>query len=494
MTRHAALVLALAVACGEDGEGEGGTTGGSADDDGASATMSGSMTMSGSASASDDTDGSASATTAGSESVDDTGSPPVECTDECRFVRAGAAGSGADWDDAMPALPDPLGRGLVYFVAAGSYPGATFDDPGGTDPIRVLRATADDHGTDAGWDPAYAEGLAEFGPLVLAAPGLELDGRGALRIVGTLESTVVDIAAANVTLRGCDLDGNFQMEGDQQSDGACTGLSVAGDGVVVEGNVIHDIADDGVSITGSTGVSFRGNVVHALKGCGTDGGCGPCYNGHSDGLELYDLHDSEIVGNLVYDVASTAAVFFGNWADELGGGASEYCENLLLANNIFYSPETGFVVYIEDVRGVQVFGNVMWGLRQGAYGGLAIGVNVAGLDLYDNAIVSINYDHLGSTYDAAEHRGDYNLFAASLGQWQDGPNDVVAIDAGFTGIPDADGEAVADPQPADFTPADGSPLVGAGWAGDADVPIPTDDFFGNPRADPPSIGAVEPRP
>lgn len=485
MRRCAALALALG--CGDASGGDGGSTGtGGADDDG-SATMTGASSMSATG-----TDGSVSATTAGSESVDDTGSPPVECTDECRFVRAGASGSGADWDDALPALPDPLERGLVYFVAAGDYPGATLGDPGGTDPIRVLRATVDDHGTDTGWDPAYDDGLAEFGPLVLAAPGLELDGRGAVRIVGALESTVVDIAAANVTLRGCDLDGNFQMDGDQQSDGACTGLNVAGDGVVVEGNVIHDIADDGVSITGSTGVSFRGNVVHALKGCGTDGGCGPCYNGHSDGLEIYDLHDSEIVGNLIYDVASTAAVFFGNWADELGGGPDEYCENLLLANNLFYSPETGFVVYIEDVRGVQVLGNVMWGLRQGAYGGLAIGVNVAGLDLYDNAIVSINYDHLGSTYDAAEHRGDFNLVAASLGQWQDGPHDVVAIDAGFTGIPDADGQPVADPQPVDFTPADGSPLVGAGWSGDDTVPIPTDDFFGDPRPDPPSIGAIEP--
>nr|WP_276603957.1 right-handed parallel beta-helix repeat-containing protein [Nannocystis pusilla] len=205
-------------------------------------------------------------------------------------------------------------------------------------------------------------------------------------------------------------------------------MSISGDDVVVAGNRIHDAADDGVVAAGLVNLSFTGNVVHALHGCGTDGDCGPCYNGHSDGLELFAVKDSEIVGNMIYDVASTAAVFFGNWADELGMGASEYCENLLLANNILYSPETGFVAYIEDAREVRVLNNVIWGLHQGAYGGLSIGVNVSGLDLYNNAILSINYTHIGGEYDPAEHRGDYNLFGYSLGQWQDGPHDLVAED------------------------------------------------------------------
>jgi nitrous oxidase accessory protein NosD len=225
----------------------------------------------------------------------------------------------------------------------------------------VLRAVAADHGTDTGWDAAYGEGEAVFAPLSFEAGHYELDGRRATRVVGTFESTVVDIGAPAVTLRGCELDGNFQEAAGQQTDGACTGLNVSGDQVVIADNHIHDAADDGVSITNSAGVSFSGNVVHALHGCGTDGGCGPCYNGHSDGLEIYNLKDSEIVGNLVYDVASTAAVFFGNWADELGNGPSEYCENVLLANNILYSPETGFVAYIEDAAGVEVYNNVLWG-------------------------------------------------------------------------------------------------------------------------------------
>jgi len=120
-----------------------------------------------------------------------------------------------------------------------------------------------------------------------------------------------------------------------------------------------------------------------------------------------------------------------------------------------------------------------------------VGMNVQDLDVYDNAILSINYEHIGGSFDAAEHRGDYNLFGISLGQWTDGPNDVVAIDPGFAAVPGADDEPIASPVPADFAPADGSPLVDAGWAGDASVPIPSADFFGTARGDPPNIGAIE---
>lgn len=427
----------------------------------------------------------------GSE-TNDTGNPMTVCEGDCVFVRAGADGSGADWDDALPELPAALERGRIYFIAGGTYPGHTFDDPPSDGAmIRVLRATDGDHGTDAGWQASYASDPAVFGPLAFLSSEIELDGRGNTRIVGEYEGTVVDIGADAVILRGCELDGNFQESDGNQTDGACTGLNISGDDIVVAGNEIHDAADDGVSIAGSRGLSFEGNSVHALHGCGTDGECGPCYNGHSDGIELYDVHDSALVGNLVYDVASTSAVFFGNWADELGNGADEYCENILLANNLLYSPETGFVAYIEDSRGIQLFHNVLWGLHQGAYGGLSIGTNVADLELYNNAILSINYTHIGGEHDAAEHRGDYNLFGIALGQWPEQAHDVIAEDPAFAGIAAVDGPAVEDPSPEDFAPADGSAMLGAGYPGDDTIVLPTSDYFGDARGNPPSIGAIE---
>jgi hypothetical protein len=427
----------------------------------------------------------------GTGTTDDTTGSPIVCDDNCHHIRAGAAGSGADWSDALPELPATLERGHTYYIAAGDYPAYTFDDPeAGDAAIRVLRATDADHGTDLGWDASYAAGEAVFGELAFATGRHEFDCRGAARVVGGFESTVVDIAAPAITFRGCDVDGGFQETDGKHTGGACTAMTISGDDVVVDGNRFHDAADDGVVMSGLVNLQFTGNTVHALHGCGTDGECGPCYNGHSDGLELFDVADSDIVGNVIYDVRSTAAIFFGNWADELGMGESEYCENVLLANNILYSPETGFVVYIEDARGVIAVHNVIWGLHQGAYGGLSIGTHVADLDLFNNVILSINYNHIGGMYDPAEHRGDFNLFAYSLGQWQDGPNDLVAVDPGFTAIPGGEGPTIANPMPDAFTPKPDSPLRDAGWPGDANIPLPA-DFFGAPRDATPNIGAIE---
>ncbi len=118
------------------------------------------------------------------------------------------------------------------------------------------------------------------------------------------------------------------------------------------------------------------------------------------------------------------------------------------------------------------------------------GQNVKGLDIVNNVILSINYTHIGGSYDAAEHHGDYNFFGTSLGQWQDGPNDQVGADPGFSGIPDQNGSKVDDPAPEAFAPKSGSPLIDSG-TGAASYAIPATDFFGKPRDSTPNIGAIE---
>jgi hypothetical protein len=413
-------------------------------------------------------------------------SPPVVCTGNCRYVRAGATGQGTSWGDAFGELPASLERGSIYFIAAGSYPAYTFDDPDGA-PIRVLRATAADHGDDAGWVPADADGAAVFGPIAFTTSDYELDGRGALTVRATFEGSVASIDADRVTLRGCELDGAFAMSGGQHTAGACTLLEVGGDDVTIANNVMHDAADDGVAMSGSR-ITFSGNTVHALHGCGTDGGCGPCYNGHSDGLELYAVKDSTFDGNYLHHVSSTATVFFGNWADELGNGPADYCTNVTMTNNVFYSPDTGFAVYFEDVDGLAFANNVVWGVRQGAYGGLAIGQHVRALDMSNNIILSVNYAHLQATHDPSEHRGDHNLFAVELGQWPARAEDVIANDPGFTAIPAGDGGDVPGAAAIDFTPTAASPAKGRGTTGPG---IPVVDMFGTARGNPPTIGAIE---
>jgi hypothetical protein len=83
-----------------------------------------------------------------------------------RYVRAGAAGngSGSDWANAYPSLPATLVRGDTYWIAAGSYGSYTLQPVAGTTPIAIRKATAASHGTDLGWQSAYA-GQAIFGDI-----------------------------------------------------------------------------------------------------------------------------------------------------------------------------------------------------------------------------------------------------------------------------------------------------------------------------------------
>jgi len=505
--RLCAVLLVTAgafAACSESNEGGtpgGGANGGSGATGGASAA--GGSSAAGSGGGSSASGGTAGSTGGGASGSGGTGggsadAAPEVCDATCHFVRADAptGGDGASWSTAWQSLPDTLERGHRYYVADGDYPAYTFDDPAAdVQIVTIVKATAGRHGSEAGWQDAYGDGSASFGPLSFTDPYYVVDGgagRG-LRVVGDFQGDVVTIDAAHVTLQNADIDGAFAANASgQHVAGACTGLSAGGtNNVRIEGCEIHDVADDGVSLSNVQEVDFVGNVVHALHACGTDGGCGPCYNGHSDGIETYDVEHGRFIGNFVYDVRSTATFFFGNWADSLGNGPSEYCEDMLLENNVFYAPEVGLVAYIQDANGVRAYNNVFWGVRQGGYGGLSVGQHVTGLYLYNNVILSINLAHTGGTFNPAEHHGDYNVFGVSLGQWQDSANDRVMDDPGFTAISAASGTAVTSPQPADFSPVATSPLVDTGYAGDATISIPSTDFFGAARVGQPDVGAIE---
>jgi hypothetical protein len=417
---------------------------------------------------------------------------PIDCTDVvCHYVRSGAAagGDGSGWNGAWTELPDELERGHVYYVAAGDYPGYRFDDAAsGDEVITVVRATAGDHGDGDGWEEAF-DGPAVFGPIEIVRPGYRLDGRGrGIRVRGAFEGTTLVVSAGPQELRSLDIDGAFAADGDgQHVEGACTALDVSGAAdVTIADCDIHDAADDGASLYELSRLRFEGNVVHALHACGTDGGCGPCFNGHSDGLEMFDVTESAVRGNLVYDVRSTATVFFGNW-----GTPEQYNEDLTIENNLFYAPEVGLVVYIHYARNIRFFHNVVWGVQQGAYGGLSIGPDVTDLEMYNNVILSVNYSHQGATFDPEEHRGDHNLFGVDLDQWQSRAGDVIAANPGFTGIPGIDGAPVDDPTATLFALGATSKAADKGVAAVDGLTLPSTDFFGAARDAEPDIGAIE---
>lgn len=90
-----------------------------------------------------------------------------------RYVRAGATGAnnGTDWNNAYTQLPATLVRGDTYYIADGTYPGYTFTTAAsGTTFIYIKKATVADHGTDVGWQDAFGDGQAVFGPMVHNAP------------------------------------------------------------------------------------------------------------------------------------------------------------------------------------------------------------------------------------------------------------------------------------------------------------------------------------
>ena len=80
-------------------------------------------------------------------------------------IRSGAIGdnSGSDWTNAFPTWPASFIRDEDYYIAAGSYGNVTVNQAAsGTDRIRVKRATYTEHGSAIGWNPDYADGVANF--------------------------------------------------------------------------------------------------------------------------------------------------------------------------------------------------------------------------------------------------------------------------------------------------------------------------------------------
>jgi hypothetical protein len=96
------------------------------------------------------------------------------------YVRAGASGnnSGTDWANAYTSLPATLVRGDTYYIADGNYSGYTFDDPAsGSKVITIIKATQNNHGTDAGWSNSYGDGQASWGLLNFNSSYWVFDGQ-----------------------------------------------------------------------------------------------------------------------------------------------------------------------------------------------------------------------------------------------------------------------------------------------------------------------------
>ncbi|MBI2676542.1 MAG: right-handed parallel beta-helix repeat-containing protein, partial [Candidatus Yanofskybacteria bacterium] len=108
-----------------------------------------------------------------------TPTPPPPPANNVFYIRDGGTSSNCtDWTNACDSLPSTLQRGVTYYIADGSYPGYTFDDPvSGTQTITIKKATAGDHGTNTGWQSTYGDGQAEFTNLVFLNDYFVFDGQ-----------------------------------------------------------------------------------------------------------------------------------------------------------------------------------------------------------------------------------------------------------------------------------------------------------------------------
>ncbi len=364
--------------------------------------------------------------------------------------------SGTSWSQAWRQLPSTLQRGATYYVAAGSYNGYTFDDPKQSVYINIVKATPEDHGANTGWQSAYGAGTAVFADLRFANTSyINFNGRyeDGFRVLSQKKTGhTVEFSGSNyINFRHVDVDANYatlNSSGNAVSHtfGACNGITILScTDLTVANCKMHNTPDDGIQAHQSQRILIESNEIFALYG-DSSGGC----QAHSDGIELIGCRDVIVRGNLVYDVRSTAGIIIGD-----GGTASGFSYNFTVENNVFYIPESGFAGYAWSIDGLKLYGNVFWGA---AYGGLSIGKDVSNMEMYNNIFSTVNYSHMGASYNAAEHLGDYNLYASSNSQYPKKAHDLMGVSPGFTNI----GSAKRKVAVTDFSLVSGSPSIDAG--------------------------------
>lgn len=170
--------------------------------------------------------GAADSGAADADAATVTEEPPLVCTGQCLYVRAGASGkgTGADWTNAYPSLPNTLQRGHVYLVAGGSYGSYSFDDAvKGPDIITVRKATVTSHGTETGWQNAFGDAQAVFANVDFSSSYYVFDGASGggpgawetgfgFKVQGTYHTIDFPQTVSDITIRHTDIQGGGREE------------------------------------------------------------------------------------------------------------------------------------------------------------------------------------------------------------------------------------------------------------------------------------------
>jgi hypothetical protein len=261
------------------------------------------------------------------------------------YIRAGATGSqtGGDWANACSGFTgscavSSLVRGDTYYVADGSYGSYSFNKAvNGTLVITIKKATANDHGTDVGWNSSYGDGVANFSGQINFAtsywvfdgitgggPDNWTTGFGFKVTQSDARPALRTDKVSNITIRHIDVQGNRNTSG---------GGGTAQDGFAVYGGTninishyyIHDVGrcifflstQDFIAEHGYTGTYTYTDAAHA---------------------ELASVWGFAIPSNRVTFrnnmftyIEGVGGLMFDNQENPSGGGMKVY-------GNIFYRP------------------------------------------------------------------------------------------------------------------------------------------------------------
>lgn len=306
------------------------------------------------------------------------------------YIRAGATGSqtGSDWANACSGFTglcaaSSLVRGDTYYVADGSYGSYTFNRPvSGTSLITIKKATVSDHGTSAGWNDSYGDGVASFNGQINftssnwvfdgvsgGGPGSWTSGFG-FRISQTSTVPLTRVGSANnITIRHVELVGNGNANGG------------------------GSIAQDGLAMFGGTNVTISYFSMNNLGRC-------PFFIVQSSSAFVAEYG---YIGTFISTAAQHSEI----------ASIWDRASNMTFRHNLFrHSAGTGGLIF--EGTGMYVYGNVFyrapgekWSGGNGLIGSWTVST-INDVRVYNNAFINVNIPTLGTLFRSASGNIAYN--------------------------------------------------------------------------------------
>jgi hypothetical protein len=359
---------------------------------------------------------------------------------ENHYVRVGATGNndGSDWENAYSSFVSVVWtRGDTYYVASGTYDEVVLirKDESGTTWINVLKATADIHGTNIGWNADYATGPAIIQKLIIQSSYISVDGQEGSGTSGhgikvdytATTSNAVSLSPGksfihlcHIEIQGAGFVGDTDYRGLYQNN---TGGNYA-KGHYWSYLYIHDFTTNGITTGGINGTSFDDygliyeyNVIAETGGCTNVGLHG---QGWQAGYGVSAVQRYWTIRNSIFkNIDGTANIAF------LGYTTNEY---IRIYNNIFLSEDKTIyhsspgVIYVHNIEAtainIEIYNNTFYNIKLNQIRNDAD--TTSGCEVKNNLFHTGTFttNHLGVTsqYNAYYNCDGYGVPSGEIGQ------------------------------------------------------------------------------